>query len=50
LDFTEHTATGAVVAGFDGTPDPRLRELLQRLGPHLHDYVREVRLTGRTPG
>jgi protocatechuate 3,4-dioxygenase beta subunit len=45
VDFTEHTATAAVVDSFASTPDPRLRELLQRLIPHLHDYVREVRLT-----
>ena len=28
MDFTEETATGAVVASFAATPDPRLRELL----------------------
>jgi hydroxyquinol 1,2-dioxygenase len=45
MDFTEHTATDAVVASFAGTPDARLREILQRLVPHLHDFVREVRPT-----
>lgn len=45
MDFTEHTATAAVVDSFTATPDTRLRELLQRLIPHLHDYIREVRLT-----
>ncbi|MHB9849011.1 dioxygenase [Streptomyces krungchingensis] len=45
MDFTEHTATAAVVDSFTATPDARLRELLQRLIPHLHDYMREVRLT-----
>ncbi|MET8150791.1 intradiol ring-cleavage dioxygenase [Actinoplanes sp. NPDC049668] len=34
-----------VVASFDGTPDPRLRELMQALTRHLHAFVREVRLT-----
>ena len=43
MDFTEHTATAAVVDSFADTPDPRLREILQRLVPHLHDFVREVR-------
>jgi len=45
MDFTELTATDAVVASFADTPDPRLREILQRLVPHLHDFVREVRPT-----
>ncbi|GIE92391.1 dioxygenase family protein [Actinoplanes regularis] len=34
-----------VVASFDGTPDPRLRELMRALTRHLHDFIREVRLT-----
>jgi hydroxyquinol 1,2-dioxygenase len=34
-----------VAASFDGTPDPRLRELTQALTRHLHAFVREVRLT-----
>ncbi len=34
-----------VVASFDGTPDPRLKELMQALTRHLHALVREVRLT-----
>jgi protocatechuate 3,4-dioxygenase beta subunit len=38
-------ATEAVVASFASTPDPRLRLLLQRLVPYLHDYVRDVGLT-----
>ena len=45
MDFTEETATAAVVDSFAGTPDPRVREILQRLVPHLHDFVREVRPT-----
>ncbi|MEV6347580.1 dioxygenase [Actinoplanes sp. NPDC051851] len=34
-----------VVASFDGTPDPRLKELMRALTRHLHAFVREVRLT-----
>ncbi|HET9556644.1 MAG TPA: intradiol ring-cleavage dioxygenase [Actinomycetota bacterium] len=45
MDFTEDTATGAVVASFAGTPDPRLRELLGSLVRHLHGFVREVEPT-----
>jgi hydroxyquinol 1,2-dioxygenase len=45
VDFTEDTATGAVVASFAGTPDPRLRELLGSLVRHLHGFVREVEPT-----
>jgi hydroxyquinol 1,2-dioxygenase len=42
MDFTEETATGAVVASFEGTADPRLREVLGSLVRHLHGFVREV--------
>jgi hydroxyquinol 1,2-dioxygenase len=45
MDFTEETATGAVVASFAATPDPRLRELLGSLVRHLHGFVREVEPT-----
>jgi hydroxyquinol 1,2-dioxygenase len=34
-----------VVASFDHTPDPRLKQLMQALTRHLHAFVREVRLT-----
>jgi hydroxyquinol 1,2-dioxygenase len=34
-----------VAASFEGTPDPRLRELMQALTRHLHAFIREVRLT-----
>jgi hydroxyquinol 1,2-dioxygenase len=37
--------TAAVLASFDTTPSPRLREVLQGLVRHLHAYVREVGLT-----
>jgi catechol 1,2-dioxygenase len=37
--------TAAVVASLRDTPDERLRVVLERLVTHLHDFVREVRLT-----
>ncbi len=37
--------TAAARTSFDGTPDARLRFLLQRLVEHLHAYARDVRLT-----
>jgi hydroxyquinol 1,2-dioxygenase len=45
MDFSVESATAAVVESFADTPDPRLRELLQKLVPHLHDFVRETNLT-----
>jgi hydroxyquinol 1,2-dioxygenase len=41
----EERLTAEVVASFAGTPDPRLKELLQSLTRHLHAFIREVRLT-----
>ncbi|MEU4877649.1 dioxygenase [Streptomyces sp. NPDC021608] len=46
-DDAAKAITAAVVDSFRDTPDPRLRELLQALVRHLHDYVREVRPTTR---
>jgi hydroxyquinol 1,2-dioxygenase len=37
--------TRAVEASFDGTPDPRLREIMQALVRHLHAFASEVQLT-----
>ncbi|MDN3024006.1 intradiol ring-cleavage dioxygenase [Streptomyces sp. S.PB5] len=37
--------TESVVDSFDGTADPRLRELLAALTRHLHAFVRETELT-----
>ena len=34
-----------VLASFDGTPDPRLKQVTQALVRHLHAFLREVRLT-----
>ncbi len=42
MDFTIDSATPAVSASFDATPDPRLRELMQMLTRHLHNFVREA--------
>ncbi|MDX6347212.1 MAG: hydroxyquinol 1,2-dioxygenase [Streptomyces sp.] len=44
-DFTEETATAAVVESFEKTPDPRLREILGSLTRHLHDFVRDIEPT-----
>ena len=41
-DADEHTITGAVLDRFAGTPDPRLRALVQALVRHLHAFVRET--------
>jgi hydroxyquinol 1,2-dioxygenase len=41
----EAALTESVLASFDATPSPRLRELLQGLVRHLHAYARDVRLT-----
>jgi catechol 1,2-dioxygenase len=37
--------TAAALAAMDGTPDARLREIMQSLVRHLHGFVREVGLT-----
>jgi hydroxyquinol 1,2-dioxygenase len=34
-----------VLESFDGTPDPRLKQLMQAAVRHLHAFLREVRLT-----
>jgi catechol 1,2-dioxygenase len=45
MDFSERTATDAVVASFANAPDPRLREVLESLTRHLHGFVRDVEPT-----
>jgi len=37
--------TGVVIDQMSSTPDPRLREVVDSLIRHLHDFVREVKLT-----
>jgi catechol 1,2-dioxygenase len=44
-DFTEETAADAVIESFAGTPDERLRTVLNSLVRHLHGFVREVEPT-----
>ena len=46
-DLTENTITDAVRRTFDGCGDERTRELFVGLVRHLHDFSREVRLTGQ---
>jgi hydroxyquinol 1,2-dioxygenase len=41
----EEALVKEVVASFDGTPSPRLKQLMQALTRHLHAFVRETRLT-----
>lgn len=45
-DLTEQTITEAVLRSFDTSGDERFRQLLVGLVRHLHDFAREVRLTG----
>jgi protocatechuate 3,4-dioxygenase beta subunit len=44
-DITENNLTEIVSATFDGTSNPRLKEIMQALVKHLHAFVREVNLT-----
>ncbi|MGR6916775.1 intradiol ring-cleavage dioxygenase [[Actinomadura] parvosata] len=41
----EEALVEQVLAAFEGTPSPRLKQLLQALVRHLHAVVRETRLT-----
>jgi protocatechuate 3,4-dioxygenase beta subunit len=43
--FSEERSAGVVAASFDGTPDPRLRQVMQSLVRHLHAFVKDVELT-----
>ena len=44
-DLTGEALVEEVVGRFEGTPDTRLREIVQGLVRHLHAFAREVRLT-----
>lgn len=44
-NITEHNITEAVIARLAGCGDPRLKEVLSSLVPHLHAFVRETKLT-----
>jgi hydroxyquinol 1,2-dioxygenase len=46
LDFTESSITDAVQRTFDNTEDARAKQVFVALVQHLHDFAREVRLTG----
>jgi hydroxyquinol 1,2-dioxygenase len=41
-DFNEHNITQAVIDRFAGTPDARLKRIMDSLVTHLHDFVRDV--------
>ncbi len=45
-NLTEQTLTAVVQQAFDDSADPRFRDVFQSLVRHLHDFAREVRLTG----
>ena len=42
---TEDQITAEVVERFEGTPDPRLRRIMQSLVRHAHAFVKDVELT-----
>lgn len=44
-NIDEHNITAAVIARFANCSDPRLKAVLTSLVTHLHDFVRETRLT-----
>jgi hydroxyquinol 1,2-dioxygenase len=41
----EQAVTDEVLASFEGTPDARLREIVQSLTRHLHAFASDIRLT-----
>ncbi|MFK0159933.1 dioxygenase [Streptomyces sp. NPDC090493] len=45
MDFTVETATDAVVDSFRETKDQRLRQIMESLTRHLHDFVRDIEPT-----
>jgi hydroxyquinol 1,2-dioxygenase len=45
LVINEKTITDAAVEQMSGTPDPRLKQIMESLVRHLHDFAREVDLT-----
>lgn len=44
-EFDEKSITGAVIERMSECRDPRFKEVMTSLVTHLHDFVREVRLT-----
>lgn len=47
MDVAEDTALDAVLASFETTKDPRLRQVVRAVATHLHALVRELRPTQR---
>lgn len=45
MNFTEETATEAVLASLAATPDPRVRQVTEAMVRHLHAFLREVEPT-----
>ncbi|WP_406050120.1 dioxygenase [Kribbella sp. NBC_00889] len=45
MDLQGGDLTDAVVASFDGSPDPRTKAVMSALVRHLHEFAREVKLT-----
>ncbi|WP_138735195.1 intradiol ring-cleavage dioxygenase [Modestobacter excelsi] len=43
--FSEERSAAVVAASFAGTPDPRLRQVMNSLVQHLHAFVKDVELT-----
>ena len=44
-EFNEFTVTQAVVDRLAECADPRLKQIMTSLVNHVHDFVRDVRLT-----
>ena len=44
-EFDEKSVTAAVLARMDECKDPRFKQVMTSLVTHLHDFVREVKLT-----
>ena len=44
-EFDEKSITAAVVARLAECDDPRFKLIMSSLVAHLHDFIREVRLT-----
>src|SRR6187551_3452895 len=44
-EFDDKSITAAVLARMDQCKDPRFRQVMTSLITHLHDFVREVKLT-----
>jgi len=43
--FDEKTITRAVIDRLEGSPDPRFKQVMTSLVTHLHDFIRDVKLT-----